>query len=464
MTAIPAHSNTFAAQLARYVARLRYEDLPADVIASAKTLVLDQLACELIGSTLPWVRPALDLVDISRGAREESTVVNHGGRFPAAEAAFVNATFGQACEMDDFAAGSSGHIGTATVPVALAAGERERASGRQFLVAMIAGYEVMYRLMQAVSPHAEIRGFHSQSIAGPFAAAAVAGKLSGLDAERMAHALAIAGSHSSGSTEYDQSGGEVKRIHAGLGARGGVHATLLAGFGLTGPSTIIEGKRGFLRIFSDKADPSRVTEGLGETFAIRNASYKMFPTVGALHTTIVAVGKLVAEHGLVPRDIGRVRVGLSEQAYHHAAGIARPRDVIGAQFSLAYSVALAIAGRGHDLQNYMDPALWEDAELLSLMDRVEAYAHPVASGELRRYAAVELVLKDGRRLEAVEEYMRGSPKNPASQADLDAKVRRLAGTVLPPDRVQTLVEMVGRLETVGAVNDLAALLVAGHSK
>jgi 2-methylcitrate dehydratase PrpD len=234
---------------------------------------------------------------------------------------------------------------------------------------------------------------------------------------------------------------------------------MLAGFGLTGPSTIIEGQRGFCNIFSDRSDPSRITEALGETFHVGSASFKMFPTVGALHTTIVAVGRLVEEHGLKPGEIARVRVGLSKQALLHCTHITLPRDVIGAQFSLAFSVALAVARRGHDLALYMDPALWNDPELAAVMDRVEAYAHPTATEARRRYAAVEITLTDGRRFEAEETEMKGSPPNPASKAELDRKVRRLASTVLSPERVEALVNAVSGIETMVNVADLATLLV-----
>ena len=197
---------TIAETLAKYVVGLKYEDLPKQAIESAKALIVDQLACQLIGSTLPWVEPALKLVQMTEGVKPESTVINYGSRFLVADVAFVNATFGQACELDDSAAGSAGHLGVATIPVALAMGERDHIDGHQFLLAIIAGHEVMYRMLKAVTPHNIARGFHSQSIAGPFAGAVTAGKILGIDEAQMVHAFGIAGSHACGPTEYDQSG------------------------------------------------------------------------------------------------------------------------------------------------------------------------------------------------------------------------------------------------------------------
>ena len=122
---------TIALQLAWYVAALKYDDLPVDVVNQTKRLVLDQLGVELVGSTLGWTQPALKLIEYAPSTKEESTIVNCGRKTVAWDAAFVNATFGQGCELDDMAFGSAGHIGTATIPVALAIGEREHLGGKQ---------------------------------------------------------------------------------------------------------------------------------------------------------------------------------------------------------------------------------------------------------------------------------------------------------------------------------------------
>jgi 2-methylcitrate dehydratase PrpD len=449
-----------AIRLARYFVSLRYEDLPADVIDGTKALIRDQCACQLIGSTMPWTAPALDLANLARGAGAESTIVNYGSRLPAAEAAFVNATFGQACELDDSAHGAGGHIGAATIPVALAMGEREKIDGRRFLLAIVCGYEIMYRLMAAITPHNIERGFHGQSIAGPFAGAVAAGIILGLDQERMAHAIAIAGSHSCGPLEYDQSGGEVKRIHAGLGARGGIHSALLAQFGLTGPMTIIEGKRGFCNIFADRSEPSRILSGLGEEFSIHNVSFKLYPALGALHTAIAAAERLAAEHDIAASQVRRIRVGLAKGAMLHGVGISRPHDVIGAQFSLAFSIALVICKRSNDLRHYMNSALWDDPQMLDLMARVEAYPHPDAVGEKALMASVDIELTDGRAVSALEQYRRGSPKNPVSKDLLDAKVRNLCGSVLSPRRIDELMRTVDTIEDAVDIGVLASRLVA----
>ena len=217
-------------ELAHFAAGLRYEDIPSEVIEKAKDCILDQIGVELIGSTLECNRIAYRYV-AAMGSRAESTIVNYGTKVLALDAAFVNATFGQGCELDDVGFGSGGHLGAATVPVALALCEKAPVSGREVIASVVAGCDVMYRMLFAVRPSANRRGFHSHGIAGPFAAAAAAGRSLNLSGEDMANAFGIAGSHAAGSTEYDLTGGEVKRIHAGLAARAGIQSAMLAQLG-----------------------------------------------------------------------------------------------------------------------------------------------------------------------------------------------------------------------------------------
>ena len=454
------HANTIAEQLSRFVIGLRFEDLPASAIARAKQLILDQIGCELVGSTMTWVEPAVRLAELSLGAAPESTVVNRNLRLPAAEAAFVNATFGHACELDDTAYGSAGHIGSAVVPAALAMGERHRIDGKSFVTAVIAGYEVMYRLLAAVAPHNSERGFHSQSIAGTFGAAAVAGKILGLDEAQMTNALSVAGSHSSGTMEYDQSGGEVKRVHAGIAARGGVHAALLAGFGLTGPATIVEGKRGFAFVFSDKRDLTRLTDGLGEELCIHNCGFKMYPAVGMSHTSISAAARLAATHRIDPARIRHISIRMAPTGAQHCGAIYQPSDATGAQFSVRFSVALALCKGRNTLSDYLDPANWSDPAIVSVINKIEVGELEEAKGPMLRLAEVDIEMADGQIFRDREEQMCGSVKNPASDDDIRAKMIGLARTAFPMDRIQRIVAAVEQIEMIEELRTLTDLLAA----
>jgi 2-methylcitrate dehydratase PrpD len=451
-------AETIALQLARYVAALNYDDLPIDVVNKTKLLVLDQLGAELIGSTLEWTQPALKLIEYAPSTKEESTIVNCGRKTVAWDAAFVNATFGQGCELDDMAFGSAGHIGTATIPAALAVGEREHISGKQFLTSVVAGYEVMYRLMTAVQPHHAVRGFQSQGIGGPYAAAVVAGKMLSLSDCEMVNAIGIAGSHSAGSLEYDQSGGEVKRVHAGLAARGGIQSAVLAQYGLTGPPTIIEGKRGFCHIFADKSNPDLILKNLGQTFNIRNSWIKMYPAIATIHTAIAAVSELTDKYHVRPDEVVDIKVGIAEHSLLHGAAIYQPTDVASAQFSLGFSIALQIARRANELSLYMDPRLWIDQDIIRLSQKVKAYADPEAVGTKRTRACVDIKLTDGRTLHAIHDFPRGSPKNPVSEEELYQKFRILAAAALTKEQIEELITMVENVEELEDISSLTSRL------
>jgi len=163
-------------KLAAHTAKVRFEDIPPEAIEKAKDCILDQVGVELIGSTLEWNKIAYRYV-ADMGGRAESTIVNYGTKAPALDAAFVNATFGQGCELDDVGFAAGGHLGAATVPVALALCEKQRSTGKDFLAGVVVGCDVMYRLLAAVRPSSGKRGFHSHGIGAPCGAMTTAARL-----------------------------------------------------------------------------------------------------------------------------------------------------------------------------------------------------------------------------------------------------------------------------------------------
>jgi 2-methylcitrate dehydratase PrpD len=376
------------------------------------------------------------------------------------DAAFVNATFGQGCELDDVGFGSGGHLGAATVPVALALSEKKPVNGKDMITSVVAGYDVMYRLLFAVRPSANHRGFHSHGIAGPFAAAATAGKLLKLTRQETVDAFGIAGSHSAGFTEYDLTGGEVKRIHAGLAARGGIQSAMLAQLGMTGPPTIIEGEKGFCRVFADHYNLSSITENLGLNFKIMNTWFKIYPCVSTVQGAIDALALLIERDHIRHDEIEEIQVGLSETAAMHGSAIYEPRDVTGAQFSLPFSLALRILKNDNDLSRYMDQRLWRDATLLDLASKVKTYADPRAKGDRSYAVKMEVKLSRGRVSQTYQEFPRGCPFNPVGRSELRHKFANLARVVLTTSRIDDLISKVDRLEKIDDVSKLVPLLVS----
>jgi 2-methylcitrate dehydratase PrpD len=460
-----AEHGTLAERLAERIVALRYDALPADVVARAKDAVIDQFGVQLIGSTMAWNNTIYEVVK-QAGGRAESTVVNHGTKLPAHEAAFVNATFGQGCELDDglrdLDGNTAGHAGAMTVPVALALSERRRADGKTAIAAIVSGYETAFRLGQGMQG-SHRRGFHNQSVIGPFAATAVASRMLGLDAVQTAHALAISGSQLSGVQEFDRSGGEAKRMHAGLATRAGIQSSLFALAGLTGPMTIFEGKRGVLRLYAatDDAGPlDTAIDRFGTAYGILRAGHKLYPVVSNLQSPIFQLEEIVKEHKVTADDIEWIDVWMATHSIEHGASISVPNDAMGAQVSLAFSLAIRLLKGSNDLSLYADPALWRDPDVARVCRTVRAHNDDTRFvGANDRGCHMTVTLRDGRRIDKHEEYPKGQPENALTHDEIEDKFRRLAGAVIPPRAVDEVLRIVNRLEAIDDMGGAIAPLL-----
>ena len=288
---------------------------------------------------------------------------------------------------------------------------------------------------------------------------ATAARLLHLSDVHMLHAFGIAGMHSSGTMEYDQTGGEVKRVIAGIAARGGIQSALLAQMGLTGPPTIIEGKRGFLKVFADVVEPEEITRDLGRDFKIMRIWFKLYPCVATVQGVIYTLSKLMDEHRFSVDEVDEIRVGISETSLSHGGAIYEPHDTASAQFSLPFSLAIRLLKNDNDLSFYMDPKLWNDPKVLALARRVKSYADPNAKKDQNYNTTMEVKLTNGKTHKAFEPYPPGSPLNMVSRDVLRAKFRKMARAVLSEERIEQLIEAVDRLESYDDVAELIPLLV-----
>lgn len=446
-----------APRIAEWIADLDAEKLPPDVIERAKDCVLDQLGCQIVGAQLPHVAPVQRHV-LALGARPEASLTLTGERTTAIYAAYANASCGHSMEFDDGHV-MCGHPGAVVISAALAIAERDARSGRDLLVAIIAGYQAMALGGGQVHKMARKRGWHPMKMQGPFGAAGAVARLIGLNTAQTTDALAIAGSEASGTMEYDQSGGEVKRVHAGSASRSGAQAALLAAEGLTGPSTIFEGKRGIFNVFADgfDGDPEVLWE---RDFHLRDTMFKLSPAVFTIHGAIQAAEAILSAHRPDPAQIEKIVADVAEITILHGAGIVHPKDMIGAQFSLCFAVSLVFVRGQARLEDFADPAAWADPQIASLSERIVVCERPVEPGASELGGKVTVVMKDGTRFEYDQPIPRGHYDNPASSQDLVRKFRQLTGSVLPPERIEQIVEAVADLENMEDCSALASLLRA----
>jgi 2-methylcitrate dehydratase PrpD len=451
-----ASSHTISERLASWIVGLDYVDLPADVIVMAKRLMLDQLGLQLRGSTLPNVQP-VRAVATALGGHGEATATGSSTRVSAPQAAWVNGTLGHSAEYDD-AHMLAWHTSSAVVPAALATAEREGRSGTELITATVAGVQVMGVLGSVAGNGMLTRGWHGSKVLGVFGATAAAGRILGLEAAQLANAFGIAASDAGGTMEYDRSGGEVKRLHAGSASRTGVEAVLLAQQGLTGPATIFEGHRGVFAVFGGAEDGMVPAEEEWDRWQILDTMFRFYPAVAATHPPLDALRRLREQEPIDPADVVAITVGLPAWAVGHGAAIVRPADAISAQFSLAFGLGLQLVTGCNRPQDYFDPCWWSDPAILRIADAVVPVAMDIPDGDPNLSARVEIELRDGRRLDAYQAGFHGHPVWPATDEDIEDKFRANLDGVTSKETAQAIIDIVTSLEHAASVRDLTALL------
>jgi 2-methylcitrate dehydratase PrpD len=447
-------------ELARFVSELKYEALPPEVVAKAKDLILDQVGIMMACATLPWSKIIYEYVKDWGDCKEEATVAHYGYRTKVENVAFANASFGHGFEIDDHYPPGESHPGCISVPSALAIAERQQASGKDLIVAVVAAYEVMGRINRCITPSCSNRGFHAHtSVSGPFAAAAAAGSVLHFDPELMVNALSIAGSHASGTKEYDQHGGSIKRMHAGIAAHGGMRSALIAQRGITAPPTILEGKHGFCNAFADEYKLHEITDDLGSIYRIvMGQGFKYYCACGAMHSALDGLRILMKEHPEITADsVEEMVMGTnSNTRYHVDATLSE--DIISAQFSAPFSLAMTLINgsngfRDYSLENIRNP------HIVALASRVKMEINPEMEKEAwKRGSILSVKLKSGQKFVKKVEFCKGLPENPLTREEFEGKFRDLASVVVDGKRTDDLLKTVMTLEKLDNVSTLVKMM------
>jgi len=445
---------TLAERQAKWIAELDYEGVPQAVRARARLLLLDFLGVARRGATLPQVEPVRALLE-DMGTAPQSSIIG-GGYAAAPYAAYANGTFGHSCEYDD-SHWHCGHPGVCVIPAALAIAEREKRCGKELIVAIVAGYQAMVWSMGPINRRTLDIGWHGMKVGGVFGAAAAAAKILRLTEPQIANALAIAGSDASGTMEYDQSGGEVKRFHAGMATRAGTQAAILAKAGLTGPRTIFEGLRGIHRLFAE-GSPGDAEQFWDGSFHLMTTMVKLYPMVGTTHAALDALGMILDRRPAGPDDITEIEVGLVDWALPHGAAIVHPHDMLSAQFSLAFACALRIARGRVAIADLADPGCWSDPGLSALAEKVRPVAIEVPDGAEQLCGRVTVRFADGSEETAFQPSPRGFPTNPPTADDIEQKFREVVTGLLDESAAQGVLDAVGSFDTASSIDHLIGML------
>ena len=441
--------------VAEFVSGLRYDAIPEDVRARIKLLILDSLGCALYGADLPWSRI---LIDTLSGLDDTRAVGLWGTnkRLSAPHAALVNGTLVQSFELDDVHRQGVLHVGAVTLPALCAVAELNPGmSGRDFLTAAVAGYEIGPRVGMCMGQEHIGQGWHSGATLGVFSAAAGAAAGLKLSADQTVHALGIAGTQSAGLMAA-QYGAMVKRMHAGRSSQSGLYGALLASKGFTGIEAVFESPYGgFCSTFSrstDRFNLDELTAGLGERFETLRISLKMYSCVGSNHTTLDSIRTIQARHPFGADDLDRIVVYGSQVTVDHCGWKYVPNGLTGAQLNLPYCVATLLLEGDVFVNQFTDDTL-DDPRRIVLADKIEVLHDPAitARGSAFRHAVkVEVYLKDGTKLEE----QRDAPRAFASDQEIVNKFRGLASHRLPPAQMERVIEMVLGLDTLPDVGPM----------
>jgi len=447
-------------KLAQFISSVHYDKIPEMVINKAKELILDQLGCQLAGATLPWSKATYKYVRDNEVPREESTVVYYNFKTIAQDAAFANANFGHGLMVDDTDSICHAHLGSIIIPAALAMGEREMINGKDFIKAVVTGYDVASRI-GAAAPSIQRRGFHIGPVIGPFGAAACASIILGLNESQISDALSIAGSHSSGLMEYSISGGSVNRLHAGIAAYGGIRASLLAKEGFTGPKTILEGQKGFINAFSGESSPDEITRKLGQEYRILLTGLKPYCCCGTQIAGLDAVSKIISEHTVIPKEIKEIIVNASPAVFRLASVIKVPEDITSAQFSGRFGIALRLLKRSNGFKDYVEENL-KDPEVLDLISKTkyildDSLGKPPADGTATN---VTIKMLDGTVFSETIHAPKGSMNNPMTKEEVWQKFTELASLALPDYKLKAIIETIAEIDHMADICELSRLMTA----
>ncbi|MBD9604286.1 2-methylcitrate dehydratase PrpD [Pseudomonas sp. PvR086] len=444
------------ARLAQFCVDTRFEDLPAALVEQAKRHILDTFGAALAGAGSDVARQARQ---VFKGEAGSTLVWGTGQRVGAAQAAMLNGIAAHALELDD--TGGCDHSGAVVLPAVMAALSMSTLSvseasidGRELITAVVIGYEIGRRVLEACGSYSAHNGagWHSTATCGVFGAAAASARILGLDAQQTLSALGIAGSFSGGLWAFIHDGSQSKRLHSGRAAEGGLLAARFAQQGITGPTKLFDDVwGGFLRtLAADTAVPEALDAELGHVWKLARCSIKPYAACRGTHSAIDALGLLLDQLQVSAEQVEDVQVSLCGFLQDMCGG----QDVStlpAAQMSLRYALAARLL-HGHCRLEAYDDEQRRHPRIAHWMSRIRLEVDPQLSEDGEPMVSVRTV--DGRQASLCVEVPLGAPGNPLSDGALEEKFFSLAGRVIPLQQAKELLEQLWRLEELESVRAL----------
>jgi 2-methylcitrate dehydratase PrpD len=431
-----------------FVRRLEPGDLSDRVLHQAGRCVLDLVGVAIAGTRTPMTqigaRFAYDYF-----APGKATVIGSRRPLGPIAAAWVNCTAASALDLDDGHRMAMGHPGAVVIPAALAIAETAEATGREFLAAIVAGYEVAVRASVARVPWYKDR-MYSSGIWGVFGAAAAAGKLLGFDEATLQSAIGSAASHGPFPPGGLQANYSMVKEVIGWAGMAGCAAALLAQQGFIGPEDVMD--------YSGRWDTGELVEGLGDPdrYAILGAYFKPYAVCRWAHPSVDAVLDLAGRHGVQSGEIAKIQV----ETFYEVTRLVNyePRNAIAAQFSIPFALAVALRTRKIGPEDVTESNL-RNPDILALARKVEVTVDPDINSQFPAKTIARVTMHTTRgSFEATVEYPRGNPENPLSDEDLAAKFRSLTVPIVGEGTCEKLHDVIFNLARAKDVTSLTRLL------
>ena len=436
-------------ELGRFIAETRYEDLPSSIVKTVKMRVLDLLGAALAGFQLGLYRPLLEIL----GGRAEATVWGEGIKYPLQSATLLNSFMAHSSAFEDGSRYTGGHPSSVVIPSAFSLGEVKGSDGKEIILSVALGYDVFLRMGRAIYPSTVVRGFQSTAVLGSVASSAACAKLLKLDREGCKNALAIASNLGTGLKEALKAP-ESQPIQVGRSCEGGLLAALYAAKGAKGCDTILE--NGFLKAYADKADDKAILSDLGKRFRIEETYVKIHGGCRGNHAPIDVVQDLVRKHRISFEEIKEIRVKVDSVTM--AADILDPQNGKQAQFSIPFSIAVALIEGNASIYQYTDGKL-NDPRIRSMMAKITVDVDKDLDRDFpdKRGARGEIVLTNGERLSSSIDMARGEPEFPLSSEEIEEKFFLLTKEILGR-RAEEICGQVKNLEKLKDISEFVPKL------
>jgi len=457
-----APKETITAKMSRWAAGLTYQQLSQEAVYQAKRFLLDSIGCALGGYQQHDVKIALEVLDEIAG-RGPATVIGTGKHIDAVSAALANALMIRCMDYNDIYWKQDPSHPSDIFPAALACCERAKSDGRELIVGLVLGHEFEMRFCEAAFPGIRERGWHHATLTA-FVSPIVAGRALHLGWEQIQHAVGISASRQA--TLGAVTAGKLtmmKNTVDPMATQSGVLAALMAEKGYTGPEHVVDGKEGLTHCFGPSWKLNLLTDGLGESWRIKQCGMKAFPTEALTHTPISAVLDIVKSNDLKPEQVEKVQIRSLARAADILSDPSKydPQSKETADHSLPYVIAAALAERQvtpvqFELKKIMDPTI------RAQLRKVEVVADPEIEKvfpALQR-VIVNLTTVDGQTFTKQLDYPKGDPRNPLTDAEVEEKFAALAEGVLSDGAQKKLKNAIWNLEKAGSVSKLMALMKA----